>query len=168
MRKHTTQFKSGQTISTGIFTWSFETGKSSLDEVRTVVPLSGYHWRRAGQRGPGYQKNSLSVMNMSHKAVCLKALHLTVCKLYLHKNEGNNNKGKRPKQVHCHSHKINYCQARKMNELQFYTIKWWENSLMVQWLGLLTLTAPGLGSILGWGTKIPQAPPMAKKLKKLS
>lgn len=33
-------------------------------------------------------------MNMSHKAVCLKALHLTVCKLYLHKNEGNNNNNK--------------------------------------------------------------------------
>ena len=28
---------------------------------------------------------------------------------------------------------------------------------MAQWLGLDTLTAKGLGSVLGWGTKIPQA-----------
>ena len=31
------------------------------------------------------------------------------------------------------------------------------NSLAVQWLGLQPLTAQGLGSIPGWGTKIPQA-----------
>ena len=31
------------------------------------------------------------------------------------------------------------------------------NSLVVQWLGLCTLTAEGLGSIPGWGTKIPPA-----------
>ena len=31
------------------------------------------------------------------------------------------------------------------------------NSLAVQWLGLYTLTGLGLGSITGWGTKIPQA-----------
>ena len=31
------------------------------------------------------------------------------------------------------------------------------NSLAVQWLGLCALTAEGLGSIPGWGTKIPQA-----------
>ena len=31
------------------------------------------------------------------------------------------------------------------------------NSLVVQWLGLCTLTASGPGSILGQGTKIPQA-----------
>ena len=30
------------------------------------------------------------------------------------------------------------------------------NSLVVQWLGLCTFTAKGLGSIPGWGTKIPQ------------
>ena len=28
---------------------------------------------------------------------------------------------------------------------------------MVQWLGLCALTAVGLGSIPGWGTKTPQA-----------
>ena len=31
------------------------------------------------------------------------------------------------------------------------------NSLVVQWLGLRTFSAQGLGSIPGWGTKIPQA-----------
>ena len=31
------------------------------------------------------------------------------------------------------------------------------NSLVVQWLGLSTFTAEGLGSIPGQGTKIPQA-----------
>ena len=31
------------------------------------------------------------------------------------------------------------------------------NSLVVQWLGLCTLTAKSPGSIPGWGTKIPQA-----------
>ena len=31
------------------------------------------------------------------------------------------------------------------------------NSQAVQWLGHLTFTAKGLGSIPGWGTKIPQA-----------
>ena len=31
------------------------------------------------------------------------------------------------------------------------------NSLAVQWLGLCALTAEGLGSIPGWGTKIPHA-----------
>lgn len=30
-------------------------------------------------------------------------------------------------------------------------------SLVVRWLGLCTLTASGRGSILGWGTKMPQA-----------
>ena len=33
-----------------------------------------------------------------------------------------------------------------------------ENSLAVHWLGLRALTAGGLGSIPGWGTKI-EAPP---------
>ena len=32
-----------------------------------------------------------------------------------------------------------------------------ENSLLVQWLGLLVFTAEGPGSIPSWGTKIPQA-----------
>ena len=31
------------------------------------------------------------------------------------------------------------------------------NSLAVQWLGLQAFTAEGVGSIPGWGTKIPQA-----------
>ena len=31
------------------------------------------------------------------------------------------------------------------------------NSLLVQWLGLCTLTAKNPGSIPGWGNKIPQA-----------
>ena len=31
------------------------------------------------------------------------------------------------------------------------------NSLVVQWLGLCTPTVKGIGSILSWGTKIPQA-----------
>ena len=31
------------------------------------------------------------------------------------------------------------------------------NSLAVQWLGLGDFTAEGVGSIPGWGTKIPQA-----------
>ena len=36
--------------------------------------------------------------------------------------------------------------------------KWSQgNSLVVQWLGLCTFTAEGLGSIPGQGTKIPQA-----------
>ena len=37
---------------------------------------------------------------------------------------------------------------------------------MIQWLGLLTVTVEGLGSIPGWGTKIPQAMPMQQKKKK--
>ena len=31
------------------------------------------------------------------------------------------------------------------------------NSLAVHWLGLRAFTAKGLGSIPGWGTKIPKA-----------
>ena len=31
------------------------------------------------------------------------------------------------------------------------------NSLVFWWLGLVAFTAKGLGSIPGWGTKIPQA-----------
>ena len=38
---------------------------------------------------------------------------------------------------------------------------------MVQWLGLGALTAMGLGSSLGWGTKIPQAAPHSQKKKVL-
>ena len=37
------------------------------------------------------------------------------------------------------------------------------NSLVVQWLGLHTLTAKGTGSIPGRGTKLPQAILQAKK-----
>ena len=33
-----------------------------------------------------------------------------------------------------------------------------QSSLAVQWLGLSTFTARGLGSIPGWGAKIPQVP----------
>ena len=36
---------------------------------------------------------------------------------------------------------------------------------MVQWLGLCSFTAKGLGSIPGWGTKIPQATWYRKKKK---
>ena len=41
---------------------------------------------------------------------------------------------------------------------------------MVQWLGLGAFTAVGLGSIPGWGTKIPQAmqPKKKKGIKKKS
>ena len=38
------------------------------------------------------------------------------------------------------------------------------NSLAIQWLGHSTFTSEGLGSISGWGTKIPQA--MAQPTKK--
>ena len=34
---------------------------------------------------------------------------------------------------------------------------WPGNYLAVQWVGLHPFTAEGLGSILGWGNKIPQA-----------
>ena len=38
------------------------------------------------------------------------------------------------------------------------------NSLVVQWLGLYASTAEGMGSIPGWGTKIPHAAgPKGKK-----
>ena len=39
------------------------------------------------------------------------------------------------------------------------------SSLVVQWLGLHASTAGGMGSIPGWGTKIPQAIQCAKKIK---
>ena len=42
-------------------------------------------------------------------------------------------------------------QARKCNKMSGWT------SLVVQWLRLCTSTAGGMGSIPGWGTKIPQA-----------
>ena len=38
-----------------------------------------------------------------------------------------------------------------------FTFKQTEELLSFQWLGLHAFTAEGLGSILGWGTKIPQA-----------
>ena len=40
------------------------------------------------------------------------------------------------------------------------------DSLVVQWLGLLTFTDEGMGSIPGWGTKIPQAAQRGQKKKK--
>ena len=40
------------------------------------------------------------------------------------------------------------------------------NSPVVQWLGLRVLTAEGLGSIPGQGTKIPQAAQRGKKQNK--
>ena len=43
-----------------------------------------------------------------------------------------------------------------------------ENSLAVQWLGLSAFTAEDLGSIPGWGTKIPQAVQCGQKEKKVS
>ena len=39
------------------------------------------------------------------------------------------------------------------------------NSLVAQWLGLQASTAGGMGSIPGWGTKIPQAPQHRQKKK---
>ena len=42
----------------------------------------------------------------------------------------------------------------------------WRNSLVVQWLGLGTLTANGAGSIPGWGTKILQATWRSQEKKK--
>ena len=39
------------------------------------------------------------------------------------------------------------------------------NSLVVQWLGLSASTATGLGSISGWGAKIPQAVRHGQKFK---
>ena len=41
------------------------------------------------------------------------------------------------------------------------------NSLVVQWLGLHTLTAEGLGSISGQASKFPQVAQCGKKEKKL-
>ena len=40
------------------------------------------------------------------------------------------------------------------------------SSLVVQWLGLSAPTARDPGSVLGWGTKIPQALWLSKKKKK--
>ena len=40
------------------------------------------------------------------------------------------------------------------------------NSLVVQWLGLCAFTAESLGSVPGWGTKIPQAVRCGQKKKK--
>ena len=40
------------------------------------------------------------------------------------------------------------------------------NSLVVQWLGLFTFNAEGMGSIPGRGTKIPQAAQQGQKRKK--
>ena len=37
------------------------------------------------------------------------------------------------------------------------------NSLVVQWLELQTFTAEGVGSVPGWGTKIPQAMQCSQK-----
>ena len=42
------------------------------------------------------------------------------------------------------------------------------NFLAVQWLGLLASTVGGTGSVLGWGTKIPQTMQHGKKKKKVS
>ena len=42
------------------------------------------------------------------------------------------------------------------------------NSMAVQWLGLHASTAVGWGSILGQGTKIPQAKQRGQKKKKKS
>ena len=51
--------------------------------------------------------------------------------------------------------------------MDFFPLKLFlETSLTVQWLGLCTLTAEGLGSIPGWGTKMPQAARHSQKKKK--
>jgi hypothetical protein len=42
------------------------------------------------------------------------------------------------------------------------------NSLVVQWLGLCTPTVKGIGSVLSWGTKIPEAPWCGRKTKQAS
>ena len=44
-----------------------------------------------------------------------------------------------------------------MRDTQMHKSKCQGSSLVVQWLGLCTFTARGLGSIPGWGTKILQA-----------
>ena len=46
--------------------------------------------------------------------------------------------------MHC-TVKVNYVQSKHLGD-----------SLVVQWLGFHAFTAEGLGSIPGWGTKIPQ------------
>ena len=38
--------------------------------------------------------------------------------------------------------------------------------MVVQWLGLRAFTTKGMGSVPGWGTKIPQAAQHSQKLKK--
>ena len=48
----------------------------------------------------------------------------------------------------------------------FYKITGGGTSLAVQWLGLCAPTAGGMGSIPGWGTKIPHAAWCGKKKKK--
>ena len=39
------------------------------------------------------------------------------------------------------------------------------NSLVIQWLGFHASTAGGIGSVPGWGTKIPQCPVAQSKIK---
>ena len=47
-------------------------------------------------------------------------------------------------------------QKKKEISFPFFKVKP-GNSLVIQWLGLSALTARGLGSVPGQGTKIPQA-----------
>ena len=72
------------------------------------------------------------------------------------------------KYIYCNSLKI-----RKVGRKAYFHFKDGKtqkarqgNSLGVQWLGLCTLTAEGPGSILGQGTKIPQAVLSGQKKKK--
>ena len=55
-------------------------------------------------------------------------------------------------------------ESGKVFSFSFYSFKahYWE-FLMVQWLGLCTFTAKGVGSIAGRGTKIPQATKKQRK-----
>ena len=55
-------------------------------------------------------------------------------------------------------------ESGKVFSFSFYSFKahCWE-FLMVQWLGLCTFTAKGVGSITGRGTKIPQATKKQRK-----
>ena len=69
-----------------------------------------------------------------------------------------------------------YCEIKKgkvlilnllvFHEFFFYRTETVWNSLVVQWLGLGSFTAMAPGSILGQGTKIPQAAWCCQKKKK--
>ena len=66
--------------------------------------------------------------------------------------------------------KVLYCESliNKYKYIVFFVFLklYLRTSLAVQWLGLHTFTAVGLGSIPGRGTKIPQASRHGQKKKK--